>query len=136
MKIYFLFLFISTSILAQKKDVFFILNENHLEYVINNNLEKKIDVVSLIDRNELDELKKNPKESYGLEFQVLQKRRVKFNHSELNNLNFVSYSWVLKESWKPICKDCKVNFKNLYFLRKLKNDEYHMYKVRITITIN
>lgn len=137
MKFFYFFLFVSLSVFSQQKDVFFILNENHSEYVIKNNLEKDISVFRLVGRKELEELKENPRESYGLEYRVIKKRSVSLGFKELNNLNLVDYNWILKESWKPINRNVyKVKFRNLYFLQKSENNNYFIYKVSITISVN
>jgi len=161
-KLYLFFLLIPFFCFSQKEkeDVYFLLGRKNLEYVIPNNF-KKIgigDILNVYDKKEYEAHQKRVKEAkvngayefdpesgkdnlnmnvFSFEFKVISKKKRKLNSCELNKLNLVDYAWIKENSWKPINREVyKVDFKDLYFIYKIKENEYLFYKVGITVTVN
>lgn len=151
----FLVLFTTTFIFSQVKneDVYFLINQNHFEYVIipqggnftNTTMSKTIKKFKLYDREEFEKLenlkkydKKNgtykrfqfrPKESV---FNVSKKSKNKtVDHCNIKKLNIINYEWLIKNSWKE--NNPNVLFRDLYFLYKLDNNKFIRYKVNRSV---
>ena len=146
---------------SQKKDAYFLLDKNNPEYVIpsisgsKENLLKK-QFIKLKDRKEYVKHQKAVKKAKEkgtyyydpesgtdntgvkvshLEYEILSKKVIQLNSSALKQKRTVDYNWILEESWKPINPRLhKVDFKNLYFLYKLKGDTYVSYKVSVIVS--
>ena len=158
------FILTSFSSFSQKKDVYFLLNETHKEYILFTSPGKisvhgkysKFKNINLTNRKEymrhqkkVKEAKKNGTYSYSpecgcdnlkmpvssLEFSVISRKKIKLSHYDLHKLNLVDYKWIKENSWKPINrKYYKVNFKDLYFLYKISENKYVSFKVGITLS--
>ncbi len=71
----------------------------------------------------------------SLKFRIISRTGIKLNNCELQKLNLVDYPWIKENSWKPINRKLySVDFKDLYFIYKIKENHYIRYKVHITIT--
>jgi len=63
---------------------------------------------------------------------VIKKEKEFLKGSDLNELRIVDYDWVIKNGWKGR-NNPNILFKNLYFLFKVKKDQFIKYKVGRTI---
>ncbi|WP_163518136.1 hypothetical protein [Gelidibacter japonicus] len=138
----------------KKEDVYFVLEDVNSEYAINNIMYgEKIGFIILLNKEEyqyhqkkVEEAKKNGSYHFDpasgrdnlnikvrkLTFEVLAAERLKASSCEIDRLNLVDYEWILNNSWKKIAKQDYV-FKDIYFLKKIDDNEYVSYKVGITI---
>lgn len=145
---------------SQKKDAYFLVDKDHSEYIIPNDLNKTeiSNIINIYDREKYESRQKKIKEAkvngtyewnpesgrsnlgapiFSFEFKVISKEKIQITHCESHDLNLVDYDWIKKHSWKPINREVyDVNFKDLYFLLKIKEDEYISYKVGITFTVH
>ena len=147
---------------SQKEDAYFLLDNNHSEYLLSTSQGEiqyegkysNFGIIYLTNRKEHEAYQKKIKEAknkfdsvsgrdnlnmnvFSLEFSVITRENIKLKNCELHKLNLVDYNWIKENSWKPINRKLyKIDFKNLYFLYKIKENEYMRYKVAITITVN
>ncbi|MFT0156018.1 hypothetical protein [Tenacibaculum ascidiaceicola] len=144
-------LFFFSSILysqTNNDDAYYILNENHEEYILKTNgKNNKISRFSLYNRIEYEkreqQVLKDKKEGKFYNYQ-LYKRPQEFifskvygskvetiNHCDTHFLNLVNYEWLVQNSWKQ--NNPNILFKDLYFLLKVEKDKYLKFKVRRTV---
>ena len=150
--------FLSSILYSQTKndDAYYILDINNSEYIITSSggkdvkdieAKEKMKYFKFYSRSAYEErkqqIKKDKKEGkfYGNQYyQILENlvfREVNnsnvtsINHCETHFLNLVDYDWLVKNSWKQ--NNPNVLFKDLYFLLKIKKDEYLKFKVERTL---
>jgi len=142
--------FLSSILYSQTKndDAYYILNENHKDYILRTTGEDtNISMFSLYDRIEYEkreeQIKKDKKEGKFNSYQFY-KRPQEFifikiygskvdiiNHCDTYFLNLVDYDWLIQNSWKE--HNPNILFKDLYFLLKVEKDKYLKFKVRRTV---
>lgn len=151
-----LLIMLSHSIISfsqKKEDVYLVLNNADLDYYIAGNFDLNRTYITIYNREEyqyhqkkVEEAKKNGSYHFDpasgrdnlnikvrkLTFEVLAAERLKASSCEIDRLNLVDYEWILNNSWKKIAKQDYV-FKDIYFLKKIDDNEYVSYKVGITI---
>lgn len=148
-KLIIILVFLNLNIFSQKKDVFFVLNEDHNEYIfraqggkIDNLTNNKVELFIIYDRLEYESYKKNkkdedfffswsnkiPKTSY---FNVKKVEKNILEYCEIQKLEIIDYNWLVKNSWKE--NNPNILFKNLYFLFKNNENKFIKYKVSRTI---
>ncbi|MCI2230531.1 hypothetical protein MC378_15250 [Polaribacter sp. MSW13] len=147
-----IFIFYCTFSFSQKKeDVYFILKENNSQYLITANFNQDLEYITLFRRKEYELHKKKVKEAkkngiyeYNpdsgrdnlkikvpkLTFEIISKNKI--SECEFLNLKLIDYKWILNNSWKKIAKQ-PYDFKDIYFLHKIKDGKYISYKVGLTI---
>ncbi|WP_417784763.1 hypothetical protein [Tenacibaculum sp.] len=64
-----------------------------------------------------------------MSFEILRKETI--THCDTHFLNLVNYKWIQDNSWKE--NNPNVLFKDLYFLLKIKKDEYLKLRVERTL---
>ena len=155
-KIGIIFLFCTFISFSQKKqNVYFILEDDNPQYSISHIMfgEKTIGFINLSNRKEYEHYQKKIKEAKKrgeyyfdpeggadnlnikvskLTFEILSRKKIKLEKGTLTKLKLVNYKWLNKNSWKPIAKQ-PYNFKDIYFLSKIDNNNYISYKVGVTI---
>ncbi|WP_027127523.1 hypothetical protein [Gelidibacter mesophilus] len=67
-----------------------------------------------------------------LTFEVMTTEEIKLSNNEIEKLNLVNYNWILNNSWKKIARE-PYDFKDIYFLKHIDNNDYVKYKVGVTI---
>lgn len=142
--------FLSSTLYSQTKndDAYYILNENHKDYILRTTGENtNISMFSLYDRIEYEkreeQIKKDKKEGKFNSYQFY-KRPQEFifikiygskvdiiNHCDTHFLNLVNYKWIQDNTWKE--HNPNILFKDLYFLLKVEKDKYLKFKVRRTV---
>lgn len=148
-KLIIILVFLNLNIFSQKKDVFFVLNEDHNEYIfraqggkIDNLTNNKVELFIIYDRLEYESYKKNkkdedflfswsnkiPKTSF---FNVKKVEKNILEYCEIQKLEIIDYNWLVKNSWKE--NNPNILFKNLYFLFKNNENKFIKYKVSRTI---
>ena len=148
--ILFLFLLSFSSLSQEKKDTYFVIDMNHSKYLIktqggdlNQSNYGKINQFIIYNRYEYEKEMKERKETEFIGFRskdipktsyfnVIKKEKEFLKGSDLNELRIVDYDWVIKNGWKGR-NNPNILFKNLYFLFKVKKDQFIKYKVGRTI---
>jgi hypothetical protein len=150
-----MFMFYSIFSFSQKKlDVYFVLNDDNSEYVINSIMfNEKIIFINLLNKKEYQHYQKKVREAkekgtydFDLEsgrdnieinvskltFEIISREEKLLSKCEIEKLNLVDYNWILNNSWKKIANQ-PYDFKNIYFLDEIKSGNYKKYKVGVTI---
>lgn len=160
-KILIVLVLLSLQSFAQKKDAYFLLDENNPNFVFNTNtgiLTRKhslsnFSMISLLSRNQyethkndlqkfeqkLKDLGRNPtREEFkqrprlrSWDFKVISRKKIDISHCELHKLNLVDFEWLKKNSWKE--NNPNILFKDLYFIYKIEKGKYISYKVGRTL---
>ena len=142
------------SISQNKKNVYFELKNDNSEYAINNIMfGKKIGFINLLNKKEYEYHQKKVKEAKDrgdyyfdpasgrdnlnikvskLTFEIISREKKILSRCEIKKLNLVDYNWIINNSWKRIAKQ-PYDFKDIYFLQEIENDNYELYKVGVTI---
>lgn len=155
-----LMIFYSMFIFSQEKEnVYFIMDKNNDQYLITGKLNRFSDYITIYNRKEYNYIKAKVKEAkkkgeYSfdpesgknnlnlniskLTFKIKQKKNLNIDYCNLSKLRIVNYNWLLSEGWKQINgKDPitggPLNFKNIYFLTKIDEQNYIAYKVGMTV---
>lgn len=151
----FVFLLISFQSFSQKnEDVYFVVKNADPHYSISYIMYGEvIGYINLLSRKEYEIHQKKVKEAKNkgtyfydpnsgrdslgikvptLTFEIISKMKIKITDNEMSNLKLVDYNWIKLNAWKKIGKQPH-DFKNIYFLYKMKNDTYTSYKVGMTI---
>ncbi|MEE4001306.1 hypothetical protein V1T75_13260 [Tenacibaculum sp. FZY0031] len=142
---------------TNKIDAYYILNDNHKDYILKTNKISKIKGVKnytnistfkFYDRKLYEErqekIKKDKKEGefkgyiyYDqlIETMVFSKaynNKISYiNHCDTHFLNLVDYDWLIQNSWKE--NNPNILFKDLYFLLRIEKDKYLKFKVVRTV---
>ena len=156
----FITLFLFSSILysqTKNDDAYYILNENHKDYVLlingstlekyNNHAKENSDDFRFYNRIEYEkreqQVLKDKKEGkfYGYQFykrpqefifsKVYGSKVEILNHCDTHFINLVNYKWIQDNTWKEL--NPNILFKDLYFLLKVEKDKYLKFKVRRTV---
>ncbi|NLP59348.1 hypothetical protein [Lutibacter sp. B1] len=149
-----LFLLHSTLSFSQKQvDVFFVLEKENTDYLFTGNLDENINYITLFNRKDYEfhrkkviEAKKEGKYFFDKEsgtdnlninvskltFEIISSKKIELTNCNLNNLKLVNYKWLNENSWKKIAKQ-PYDYKNIYFLYKIKENVYKSYKVGLTL---
>lgn len=145
-----IFILFSFILNAQTKndDAYYILNENHKEYVLRTNKKNsKISRFSLYNRVEYEkreqQVLKDKKEGKFHNYQFYKRPQElifnkvygskveAINHYDTHFLNLVNYKWIQDNTWKE--NNSNVLFKDLYFLLRVEKDKYLKFKVVRTV---
>lgn len=138
--------------LSQLKDAYFLLDESNQDYVISTSIgefseanSNKIAYFFLSQRDEYEKVQKeirimkergtfidhpelyNGPHLFWLQFKVWSIKAKTIPEIELKQMKFVDFNWLNKNSWKPNNKN--IVFNDLYFLYKIQDDKYLIYKV-------
>ncbi len=133
------FLFSSFLAFSQNKiDAYFILDTKNEEYIISYGSDKvaKGTVIYLQNRKQyLNSQKKKHVWVNVSTFLISEIDTIYYSkNNSLKYLFLVDYSWVLRNAWKPLCNTCPYDFKNIYFLKHIKDCKYIKYKVEEVVT--
>ncbi len=153
--------FVTLQGFAQKKDAYFLLDENSTEHIFSTGtgeLTKErslsdFSIIYLLSRNQyethkndlqkfeqkLKDLGRNPtREEFNQrprlrswDFKVISRKKIDISDCELKKLNLVDFNWLKYNSWTE--NNPNILFKDLYFLFKIKKDKYISYKVGRTL---
>ncbi|MFD0834668.1 hypothetical protein ACFQ0I_02745 [Mariniflexile aquimaris] len=149
------FIFQSILSFSQKKNnAFFICKYDDKDYYIAGNFENNREYITIYNREEYEYHQKKVKEAKDkgeyyfdpasgrdnlnlkvskLTFEIISKEKKLLSKYEIKKLNLVDYNWILKNSWKKIAKQ-PCDFKDIYFLNEIENENYELYKVGVTIS--
>lgn len=138
----------------KKEDVYFILENDDPEYVINHLMYgEKIGFINLFNRKDYEYHQTKVKEAKNkgeyyynpesgrdnlnikvlkLTFKVLSRKKIRITNDYIEKLNLVDYNWILENSWKKLGNQ-PYDFKDIYFLYQMDQNEYISYKVGVTI---
>lgn len=156
-----IFLMCSFFVFSQeRKDVYFILDENDTMYFITGQFNLNRKFITIYDREQYEYHQKKVKEAKAqgtyewdpdsgrdnldvhvskLIFKVLSKKEIELDDYDIHTLKLVDYKWLNTEGWKQINgKELEtgkpLSFKDIYFLYKIDKNKYISYKVGVTIT--
>ena len=148
------FILLATQTFSQmKEDVYFLLEDNHTEYFVPRPFDKNLDYITVFSRkeyemrkNKIEEAKRNQLYYYNpesgrdnlkikvpkLTFKVKSSNKILLKDFEISSLKLIDFDWIKNNSWKKIAKQ-PYDFKDIYFLYKVNENEYVSHKVGLTI---
>ncbi|WP_299107174.1 hypothetical protein [uncultured Tenacibaculum sp.] len=127
---------------AQTKndDAYYILNENHKEYVLRTNRTGRFNLYNRVEYEKREQqVLKDKKEGKFHNYQFYKRPQElifnkvygskveAINHCDTHFLNLVNYKWIQDNTWKE--NNSNVLFKDLYFLFRVEKDKYLKFKV-------